>query len=72
MGSDVLPSLGDRRIGEPAERDGERVEWGHWLPFFAQGVIDWGLDLPNPFTRQAQHAPNLLQRVLTLATDAEA
>ncbi len=45
----VLPSLGDREVGEAATRDGERVEWNRWLPFFAQGAIDQGFDLPNPY-----------------------
>ncbi len=49
MDNNVLPSLGDRQVGEAATRDGERIEWGRWLPFFAQEVIDQGFELPNPY-----------------------
>lgn len=49
--SDV-PSLEDRKLGQPYLEDGERVIYGRALPFLAQQVIDLGFELPRPYGAQ--------------------
>jgi len=49
-GTQIYPTLENRELGEPnLDEDGDRVMWGHRLPFLAQQVIDLGFDLPNPY-----------------------
>jgi hypothetical protein len=48
-GPDFVPSLENRKLGDPYEEDGERVIYGRALPFLAQQAYDLGFTLPKPF-----------------------
>jgi hypothetical protein len=49
FGADFVPSLENRKLGDPYEEDGERVIYGRALPFLAQQAYDLGFNLPHPF-----------------------
>ncbi|ARN23583.1 hypothetical protein [Piscinibacter gummiphilus] len=55
-----LPDLG----GDPAP-PAPRPQWDHALPFFAQKVIDRGIDLPNPYDIGASLYLGREERVLS-------
>jgi hypothetical protein len=47
-GGRVVPPMESSRLPAPGQEVEHRV-WPHALPFFAQRVIDRGIDLPNPY-----------------------
>jgi hypothetical protein len=49
MGPESIPTLEDRKLGEPMTDEGEPVVWDRMLPLLAQKVVDEGFDLPNPY-----------------------
>lgn len=48
----VVPSLEERKLGEPYTEDGNAILYDRALPFLAQEVLDLGFELPNPYGAQ--------------------
>jgi hypothetical protein len=47
-GGRVVPPMESSRLPAPG-KEVEHREWPHALPFFAQRVVDRGIELPNPY-----------------------